>query len=446
MKKIDLTKGKVIKVLSLLAFPIMLTSLLQFTYNIVDMFWVGGIGSDAVASIGSASFFISLGYAINALVVNGSGIKISHEIGKKENKSVREYINASIFINLIIFLIYGIILIIFGKFFIGFLGIKEGNVYREAYKYLLINVPILGFSFFNYLFARIVASFGNTKISLIINSLGILINLILDPIMIYVFKYGVLGAGIATLIANIIMFVVYLVCSNKLFLYDFKLKLDIKKIISIIKLGTPIACQRILFTFINIILAKIIARFGTDAIAAQKIGVQVESITYMVIGGFNGAIASFIGQNYGAGNGKRIKEGYKKSIIIGIIYSLFTGFIFIFFDKEIMKIFIKYSNTILIGSLYLRVIGFSQVFGAMESICNGVFQGLGLPKIPAIISIIFTALRIPMAILFSNIIGVVGVFFSITVSSVLKGAISFIICVNKVRKEYNYVSKSKGIV
>ena len=147
MKKIDLTKGKVIKVLSLLAFPIMLTSLLQFTYNIVDMFWVGGIGSDAVASIGSASFFISLGYAINALVVNGSGIKISHEIGKKENKNVREYINASIFINLIIFLIYGIILIIFGKFFIGFLGIKEGNVYREAYKYLLINVPILGFSF-----------------------------------------------------------------------------------------------------------------------------------------------------------------------------------------------------------------------------------------------------------------------------------------------------------
>ena len=125
------------------------------------------------------------------------------------------------------------------------------------------------------------------------------------------------------------MFVVYIVCSNKLFLYDFKLKLDIKKIISIIKLGTPIACQRILFTFINIILAKIIARFGTDAIAAQKIGVQVESITYMVIGGFNGAIASFIGQNYGAGNGKRIKEGYKKSIIIANINKIISKTILI---------------------------------------------------------------------------------------------------------------------
>lgn len=446
MKKIDLTEGKVIKVLSSLAFPIMLTSLLQFAYNIVDMFWVGGLGSNAVASIGSASFFISLGYAINALVVNGSGIKISHEIGKKQSKDVREYINAALFINLIIFLCYGIILIVFGKTFIEFLGIKEGSVYKDAYKYLLINVPVLGFSFFNYLFARIVASFGNTKISLVINSLGIVINLVLDPIMIYVLKYGVLGAGIATLIANIIMFIVYLAYSNKLFIYDFKLKLDRNKLINIVKLGSPIAFQRILFTFINIILAKIIAEFGTEAIAAQKIGVQVESITYMVIGGFNGAIASFIGQNYGAGNGKRIKEGYKKSLIIGIIYSLITGFIFIFFDKEIMKIFISDNNTIIIGSLYLRVIGFSQVFGAMESICNGIFQGLGLPKIPAAISIIFTILRIPMAIFFSNIIGVTGVFLSITISSILKGTISFVICAKKVRKEYKYVNKNKGIV
>lgn len=275
MKKIDLTQGKVINVLSSLAFPIMLTSLLQFAYNIVDMFWVGKLGSDAVASIGSASFFISLGYAINALVVNGSGIKLSHEIGRKNEESVREYINAALVINMVIALIYGIVLILFGKELITFLGINQGVVHKEAYKYLLINVPVLILSFFNYLFARIVASYGNTKISLKINGLGIIINIILDPVIIYIFKLGVLGAGIATLIANVVMFATYIICSGKMFLYDFNIKLTKSKIVDIIKLGSPIAFQRILFTFINIILAKIIAEFGTEAIAAQKIGVQV---------------------------------------------------------------------------------------------------------------------------------------------------------------------------
>ena len=77
MKKVDLTQGKVLSVIAALAIPIMGSSLLQFTYNIVDMFWVGGLGSNAVASVGSASFFVGLGYSINTLVVIGAGIKVS---------------------------------------------------------------------------------------------------------------------------------------------------------------------------------------------------------------------------------------------------------------------------------------------------------------------------------------------------------------------------------
>lgn len=82
MKKIDLTKGKVLSVLTTLALPIMGSSFLQFAYGLIDMFWVGGLGSSAVASIGSSSF-LGLGYSINALVVTGTGIKVSHEVGRK---------------------------------------------------------------------------------------------------------------------------------------------------------------------------------------------------------------------------------------------------------------------------------------------------------------------------------------------------------------------------
>ena len=84
MKKIDLTKGKVINVLTVLALPIMATSLLQFTYNLIDMLWVGALGSDAVASVGSSSFFVGLGYEINSMVVIVTTIKLSQDIGRKE--------------------------------------------------------------------------------------------------------------------------------------------------------------------------------------------------------------------------------------------------------------------------------------------------------------------------------------------------------------------------
>ena len=123
MKKNDLTQGKVINVLTALALPIMGSSLLQFTYNLIDMLWVGGLGSDAVASIGSSSFFIGLGYSINSLVVIGTGIKVSHAIGRKDNKEVKQYINSGIAINFVIAIIYGLVLIALGKNFISFLKI-----------------------------------------------------------------------------------------------------------------------------------------------------------------------------------------------------------------------------------------------------------------------------------------------------------------------------------
>lgn len=143
MKKVDLTKGKVLTVLTALAVPIMGSSLLQFTYNLVDMLWVGGLGSDAVASVGSSSFFIGLGYSINSLVVIGAGIKISHAIGGKDNNNVKEYINTGIAINFFIAIVYALILIFLGKNFIGFLNLGNPIVERDSYYYLAINGPIL---------------------------------------------------------------------------------------------------------------------------------------------------------------------------------------------------------------------------------------------------------------------------------------------------------------
>lgn len=436
MKKIDLTKGKVLNVLTALALPIMGSSLLQFAYNLIDMLWVGGLGSDAVASIGSSSFFIGLGYSINSLVVIGAGIKISHAIGKKENDKVKEYINSGLAINFFIAVVYALILIFLGKNFIEFLSLDNPIVEQQSYYYLAINGPILFFSFFNFLYSRIFGSFGNNSGALKISAIGIVVNIILDPIFIYIFKLGVIGASLATLVANILMYILYKIKSNGLLKYDKSINLDYIKIKEIIKLGFPMAFQRVLFTFVNIILARIIAIFGTNAIAAQKIGLQIESITYMAIGGLNGAISSFTGQNFGAKKFRRIKDGYSTALIIGISYSLLMSLIFIFFKEPIIKLFIRDINTSIIAYGYLQAVAYSQAFSTIEMVSNGLFTGLGKPKIPATISIIFTILRIPMALILMKSYGINGVWWSIAISSILKGSVAYLIYKLKVSKEY----------
>ncbi|WP_066895139.1 MATE family efflux transporter [Clostridium nigeriense] len=439
MKKVDLTKGNVLKVLVTLALPIMGSSLLQFTYNLIDMLWVGGLGSNAVASIGSSSFFVGLGYSINAFVAIGTGIKVAHSIGRKDNKAVDEYISSGLILNAIIGGLYSLVLIFFGKNFIGFLNLGNSIVERDSYIYLAISAPMMFFSFFNTLYIRIFNSFGNNRSALNISAIGVVINIILDPILIYTLKLGVTGAAIATLIANGTMFILFINKSRKLFDFNFKSGLNYIKLKEITILGLPMSFQRILFTLVNILLARIIGSFGSEAIAAQKIGLQIESVVYMVVGGLNGAIAGFVGQNFGAKKYNRINKGYNTAVGIGVIYALIISILFIFTPSTLVRLFIREDATVIIASNYLRIIGYSQVFATIEMISNGVFTGFGVPKIPAIISIIFTILRIPLALILIKYFDVNGIWIGISISSVLKGTVAYLIYKFKIWKVYKDV-------
>ena len=439
MKKIDLTEGNVRDVIVTLALPIMGSSLLQLTYNLVDMLWVGGLGSDSVASIGTSSFFIGLGHSINSLVVIGTGIKVAHSIGEKNEREVKEYLNSGLFLNLIIGIIYSTIIIVTGKKLIGFFDLNNPIVEKNGYLYLAFSAPTLIFTFFNLLYIRVLSSFGNNKSALKISALGIIINIILDPILIYSFKMGVLGAAIATLLSNILMFILFNIKGKEMLTFDLSVGIRKENIIKITRLGFPMAFQRVLFTFVNIVLAKIISTFGSDAIAAQKIGLQIESIMLMVVGGLNGAVSSFVGQNYGAKRNDRVIKGYNISLLIGTIYAAVASIIFIIFPEFLVKLFVREKETIIIGASYLRIVGLSQIFAAIEMISNGMFTGIGKPKIPAFISMIFTVLRIPMALFLIKGLGINGVWISISVSSVLKGITAYLMYRYKIWRSYKNV-------
>lgn len=436
MKKVDLTDGKVIAVISKLAIPIMGSSFLQFANNIIDMIWVGNLGSGAVASVGTASFFVSLGFSVNSLVLVGAGIKVSHSIGEENKNSIQEYINSGFIVNLFLAVVYSLLMILAGRQIIGFFNINDTEIAQNVYKFLAISGVGLFFTFFNSYYSRIQGSFGNNNTSLVINSIGMVVNIILDPIFIYAFKLGVSGAAIATLIATLLMFILYKVKSKGLIEYKLKVKVSFKKIKDIIKLGSATALQRVLFTSINIFVARIVSDFGADAIAAQKVGIQIESISFMVIGGLNGAVASFTGQNFGAKKYDRIKRGFKDSIIVGIVYSGTIALMFFLFPDFLTRIFVREDATVTIAIAYLQIIAISMMFSAVEMVANGLFTGIGKPNIPSVISIVFTTLRIPIAFFLSRIIGINGIWISTAVTSIIKGIISYLMY----RHEIKYFS------
>ncbi len=156
----------------------------------------------------------------------------------------------------------------------------------------------------------------------------------------------------------------------------------------------------------------------------------------MVIGGLNGAVSSFTGQNFGAKKFNRIKEGYNGALKIGIIYSLIIALAFLFLNKPIIRLFIREENTIMIAAVYLQIVAFSQIFSALEMVSNGLFTGIGKPNIPATISVVFTALRIPMSLILIKPFGVNGIWISIALSSILKGIFAYLLYWVKVKGRY----------
>lgn len=425
-KSNNLTVGNIQKMLIGLAIPIMGSSFLQMAYGLIDMIWIGRLGSSAVAGIGTATFFINVGFAINSMIVTGAGIKIAHAIGAKEEQLTRDYIRNAFILNALVSILYITALLFFRKDLIGFFKLNDPAVESMAETYMIIVGLSLVFKFTNFIYVRILNSFGESKLPFKINSVGVILNIVLDPLLIFGLNMGVGGAALATFISQALVTFLFVRRSKEFFILKEHFKYSLETIKSILTLGLPLGIQRVLFTGFGIVIARIIASWGPDAIAAQKIGLQIESISYMTVGGLYGAVSSFIGQNYGAQLKDRLVEGYKTAFKLALGVGLITTLLFVVFPEMLIRIFVDDRGTIEAGVGYLRIIGLSQLFMCVEIITNGSFSGIGKPKIPSTISIIFTGSRIPIALFLSqeHLFGLNGVWMSIAITSIIKGILS----------------------
>ena len=183
--------------------------------------------------------------------------------------------------------------------------------------------------------------------------------------------------------------------------------------------------QNGIFAFMSMVIAKILAQWGSTPIAVQNVGSQIESISWMTAGGFSTALSAFVGQNYGADRWDRIHEGYRKAIGLVSIIGIFATCLLIFGATPVFRIFIPDdSEAIKLGTTYLRILGLSQFFMCIEITTGGAFNGLGRTIPPSVVGIVFNALRIPSALLLSKTsLGLNGVWWSVSISSIFKGIV-----------------------
>ena len=429
--RINLLEGNILPALSALALPIMATSLIQMAYNLIDMIWIGKIGASAVASVGAAGMFMWLSNGLATLAKMGGQIKVGHALGAQKKEDAASYAQSSIQMGIVFAIGFGILSVVFADEMIGFFQLNSAQVIQDAKLYLMITCGLVIFSFMNQIFTGILTAMGNSRTSFIATGIGLVLNIVLDPLFIFGFgaipPMGVAGAAIATVLAQLVVMLLFLytilrdtvLFSNVHILHSY----SSQHTMEIFRIGLPSAVQSMLFSGISMVIARLIAGWGDAAVAVQKVGSQIESISWMTAEGYAAALNSFVAQNHGAKNTDRIREGYRLSMIVMLSWGVFCSLVLIVFPQLIFQVFIQEAEVLPMGVDYLRILGVSQLFMCMEITTAGAFSGLGKTLPPSIVSITLTGARIPMAILLGRWLGLNGVWWAITISSIGKGIV-----------------------
>ncbi len=432
-KKIDLTEGNILRKLLIVAIPTLLTSIIQMTYSLTDMFWVARVDSigfsstEAVAAIGTAGFYTWFGFGLILLVRVGTSVRISQSAGRNDKDAVNRYTTNG----LVIMVLLGFLFALYGRFmnghFVGIFNIGNPNVVEYAQSYLRIVSMVIMLLFASNLFNGVYDGLGKTINTFLIMAVGLVLNMILDPIFILGLGMGVIGAAYATAIAQSVVFLIYMgiyLSKRRPAIISLKRYFSLPTIREIFILGLPVGVQSMAMTAISITVGVFVASFGEIAMSVSRLGSQIEALSWMVASGFQVALSAFVGQNLGAGRFNRISDGYKTSMRLLVPYGIAVNLILFVFARPIFAVFIAEPQTLDHGVQYLRIISLSQVFMIMELTTAGAFNGLGKTTVPSMVGIIGNALRIPFAY---YAVTMADIWWTISLSSVFKGSLMVIL-------------------
>lgn len=440
----NLLEGNIWQALIKLSLPLAATAFIQMAYNLVDMMWIGRLGTNAVAAIGICGIVNWIATALSLIARAGMGILSSQAYGKKDYERTTEIFKNGYILAVILGLSYVSIILLFKKFYIGFFDLST-EVKGLANDYLTILSVGFLFTFLNPVLSQTFNSLGDSKTPFKINTIGLIFNIFLDPLLIFglgpIQAFGIKGAAFATATSQMIVCLIFIfVIKRKDSIFSKSLtnfKIDKNIFSAIVKLGVPASLISSFHAIISVILNKFMSAYGAEAVAANSIGNQLEAITWMTVDGIQVAISAFIAQNFGAGNMERVREGKRISLQLVSIIGISSFFILYIFRTPLIKIFVPNDpKTIFLGAKYLQILAFSQPFVSLEIGSAGIFNGLSDTKTPAMVSAILNFLRIPLSLLLMPIMGIYGIWTAISLSSLGKGLVNFFLLRGKFKKSF----------
>ncbi|MBU0489300.1 MAG: MATE family efflux transporter [Bacteroidetes bacterium] len=417
----DLTEGKVGKQIVAFAMPMLLGNLFQQLYNVIDSVIVGQyIGNEALAAVGASFPIIFLMISLSNGIASGISIVISQYFGAKDIKNVRKAIDT-----MYIFMIVASVIMTFAGIYLGRMVFRITELPEEVmpgavlYLNIFMGGYILFFGFHGT--AAILRGLGDSKTPLYFMIFSTVLNIGLDLLLVLVFGMGIEGVAIASVISMGLAFlatVIYLNSKHELLrIRSIRLQFDRDILRKSIRIGLPSGVQQMIVALGMIFMFWIVNQFGTTTIAAFSIASRIDSMASTPAMMFAAALATFVGQNVGAGKLDRVKKGMQTTMIWTGSISVFVSLVVILFGRQIMQLFTPDPAVIESGVSYLVIVCSFYIFFSTMFTFNGVLRGAGDTIIPMFITFFsLWVVRLPLSWYLSNNIGEHGIWWGIPIA------------------------------
>jgi len=429
----EILNGSIEKTLLKLAYPLVFFNLLFIIYNLTDTFWLGKLGREAVSAPTISFPFIWTMMSFGAGFAIAGFAFVSQYAGAGQWDKAKH--NIANLLTLMFFSSFtlGIIGFFITPWILHILGVPA-DAYDNAVVYLRVMFIGIPFSFEGFAFSFALRAIGDTKTPTIINSIAIILNVILDPLLIFGIgpfpRLEILGAALGTIISYSIASIlsIYLVFSGKLgikfYLSDFKPDFGLYK--KMFKIGLPASIGQSLNALGFVVLMGIVSQFGSVVIAAYGIGQRIISLIFTVSDGFSMAMSTMVGQNLGVLNFKRIRKIVNKTILINTIFISIPTLLIFLFRTQIIGIFIKDILVINEGAIFYACFLIAMPFFGIFFISTSVVRTAGRTKESMVLGIIrLWGLRVSLAYFLSTLWGSTGIWIGMALSNIIASILAY---------------------
>jgi len=429
--------------------PTIIGMLVMVIYNLTDTFFVGILNNKSMtAAIGIVFSFMSFIQAIGFWFGYGSGNIMSKKIGENEEKEA-EIISS---IGILFAIVIGILIAILSCFFVLPLskfigGSASENLLNFTVEYLKVIIISIPFGLYSITLYNQLRLCGNVKDGMIGLLIGVAVNIVLDPVLMFVFKFGFIGAGYATLIGQITGCIVLTNLSGKngnIAVNLKKVRINKDRVYHILAGGMPNFSRQSITSIALILLNVVAAKYGDGVIAALTISSRIAALAYMIMIGWGQGFQPICAMNYGAKQYDRVKKAFKFAVIGGTLFLIIAAILLYVFSEPLIKTMSNDNEVILVGSEILRMQCITLPLLGYFAISSMLMQNIGQYFWASIISISRQGIfYIPLLYILSNIFGQFGIYLLQPVADVLSFGLAVIV-VRKI-KFANDKCKKDGI-